>query len=80
MLHRLPPIDRDPDIGDLCRIAGPGAMPRKFFRHHGVGIIVKKHKTQKDTPVIQYEIKWLKSEEHMRFFKEDLIIVSNVDR
>ena len=79
MLHRLPPIDRDPEIGDLCRIGGPGDMPRKFFRHHGVGIVVKKHKTQKDTPVIQYEIKWLKSDEHMRFFREDIIVISNVD-
>ncbi len=79
MLHRLPPIDRDPEIGDLCRIGGPGAMPRRFFRRHGVGMIVKKH-LHEESRTIHYEIKWLKSEERMRFFREDLIIVSNVDR
>ncbi len=78
MIHRLPPIDRDPEIGDLCRISGPGNMSRRFFLHHGVGMIVKKH-IHEQSRVAHYEIKWLKSEERMRFFKEDLIIVSNVD-
>ena len=78
-LHRLPPIDRDPEIGDLCRISGPGGMSRKFFIHHGVGMIVKKHLHQ-ESQVAHYEVKWLKSEERMRFFREDLIIVSDVDR
>ncbi len=79
MIHRLPPIDRDPEIGDLCRLGGPGNMPRKYFLKHGVGMIVKKHRRSYDKPY-HYEVKWLKSREHMRFFKEDLIIVSNVDR
>ena len=79
VIHRLPPIDRDPEIGDLCRIGGPGSMPVNFFRKHGMGMIVSKniHSTSR---VPSYEVKWLKSEERMRFFKEDLIIVSNVDR
>tara|TARA_Y100000592_G_C5356800_1_gene261587 strand:+ start:439 stop:678 length:240 start_codon:yes stop_codon:yes gene_type:complete len=79
MIHRLPPIDKDPEIGDLCRLGGPGSMPRKYYAKHGIGIVVKKHRKNPDTPY-HYEIKWLKSDEHMRFFKEDLIIVSNVDR
>jgi hypothetical protein len=29
---------------------------------------------------IEYEVKWLKSEERMRFNEEDLIVVSDVDR
>ena len=78
MIHRLPPIDRDPEIGDLCRLGGPGNMPRKYLAKHGIGMIVKKLRAEPGTPY-HYEVKWLKSEEHMRFFKEDLIIVSNVD-
>jgi len=79
MIHRLPPIDKDPQIGDLCRIGGPGGMPHRFYREHGVGMIVNKH-IDPNSRAAHYEIKWLKSEERMRFFKEDLIIVSNVDR
>ena len=54
-------------------------MPSNFFHKHGMGMIVSKsiHSTSR---VPSYEVKWLKSEERMRFFKEDLIIVSNVDR
>ena len=78
MIHRLPPIDRDPEVGDLCRIGGPGDMPRKFFKKHGPGLVVKKHRKEPGTPY-HYEIKWLKSKEHMRFFKDDIIVLSNVD-
>jgi hypothetical protein len=78
MLHRLPPIDRDPEIGDVCRLGGPGNMPHKYLRKHGAGIIVKKHRKSPDLPY-HYEIKWLKSEEHMRFFKDDLTVISDVD-
>ena len=53
-------------------------MPRKYLAKHGIGMIVKKLRAEPGTPY-HYEVKWLKSEEHMRFFKEDLIIVSNVD-
>ena len=79
MIHRLPPVDRDPEVGDLCRIGGPGGMPANFMRKHGIGMIVEKS-VHAQTRVINYKVKWLKSEEYMRFFKEDLIIVSNVDR
>jgi hypothetical protein len=78
LIHRLPPIDRDPEVGDLCRLGGPGSMPTNFFRKHGVGMVIDK-KVHPSTRVANYEVKWLKSEERMRFFKEDLIIVSNVD-
>ena len=54
-------------------------MPTKYLAKHGLGIIVKKHQ-RKTTRAYHYEVKWLKSDEHMRFFKEDLIIVSDVDR
>ena len=54
-------------------------MPRRFFKRHGVGMVVKKH-LHEESGAFHYEIKWLKSEERMRFFREDLIIVSNVDR
>ena len=53
-------------------------MPRKFLKKHGPGLIVKKHRKARDLPY-HYEIKWLKSEEHMRFFKDDIIVLSNVD-
>ena len=53
-------------------------MPRKYLVKHGIGMVVKKHRKSGDKPY-HYEVKWLKSDEHMRFFKEDLIIVSNVD-
>ena len=79
MRHKLPPIDRDPQVGDLCQIGGPGGMPDKFKRKHGIGMVVEK-RTPPQTRVAKYEVKWLKSDERMRFFKEDLIIVSNVDR
>jgi hypothetical protein len=79
MNHRLPPIDRDPEIGDLCRIGGAGTtMPRKFFKKHGPGMIVKRHIHQ-ESRTVHYEVKWLKSDERMRFLKEDLIIISNVN-
>ena len=78
MIHRLPPFGREPEIGDLCRIGGPGDMPRKFFKKHGPGLIVKKYRKDTEVP-FHYEIKWLKSDEHMRFFKEDIIVLSNVD-
>jgi|TARA_E500000331_G_scaffold162648_1_gene157756 hypothetical protein len=54
-------------------------MPRRFFQKHGVGIIVKKHRAE-NTKIWHYEIKWLKSEEHMRFFKDDIMVISDVDR
>lgn len=78
MKHRLPPADRDPEVGDLCRLGGPGLMPKSFLEKHGIGLVVRKSVHAK-TRVANYEIKWLKSEERMRFFKEDLIIVSTVD-
>ena len=78
MSHRLPPIDRDPEVGDLCKLNGADGQAFRFRNKHGVGMIVKKH-LHESSRVIHYEIKWLKSEEHMRFFRDDLIIISNVD-
>jgi hypothetical protein len=66
-----------PSIGDIVRLSGPGHLGRAFKRTHGVGIV-----TRIDNPPdrrIEYEVKWLKSEEHMRFNEEDLIVVSDVD-
>ena len=78
MRHRLPPTDRDPRLGDLCRLGGPGGMPENFIRKHGIGMVVRKN-VHPHTRVAKYEVRWLKSDERMNFFKEDLIIVSNVD-
>ena len=79
MFHRLPPIDREPEVGDLCRLNGVEGQAHRFREKHGVGMIVKKHMISEKSRAIQYEIKWLKSEEHMRFFKDDIFIISDVD-
>jgi hypothetical protein len=78
MFHRSPPIDREPQVGDLCKLNGIEKQARRFRMKHGVGLIVKKHRHE-STRVIHFEIKWLKSDEHMRFFKDDIIILSHVD-
>jgi hypothetical protein len=67
-----------PRIGDIVRLSGPGGIGRVFKRTHGVGIVTKVE--QPPQRRIEYEVKWLKSEERMRFNEEDLIIVSDVDR
>jgi hypothetical protein len=74
---RRPPL-RSPKIGDIVRLSGPGGMGRSYKRVHGVGIVTKIEKP-KDRR-IEYEVKWLKSDERMRFNEEDLIIISDVDR
>jgi len=66
-----------PRIGDIVRLSGPGGMGRTFKRTHGVGIVTKIEKPHDRR--IEYEVKWLKSEERMRFNEEDLIVVSDVD-
>ena len=74
---RRPPL-RAPMIGDIVRLSGPGGMGRQYKTAPGLGIVVLVAK-----PVdrrIEYEVKWLKSEERMRFNEEDLIIISDVDR
>jgi hypothetical protein len=43
-----------------------------------VGIVTKVDKPPERR--IEYEVKWLKSEERMRFNEEDLMVVSDVDR
>tara|TARA_R100000664_G_scaffold28212_1_gene39339 strand:- start:242 stop:403 length:162 start_codon:yes stop_codon:yes gene_type:complete len=53
-------------------------MPENFIRKHGIGMVVRKN-VHPHTRVAKYEVRWLKSDERMNFFKEDLIIVSNVD-
>jgi len=72
-----PPL-RAPRIGDLVKLTGMGSLGRTFKNHHGIGVINAIHKPSDRR--IQYEVKWLKSDERMRFHEEDLIIVSDVDR
>ena len=72
-----PLLRQPPRVGDIVRLSGPGGLGRAFKRTHGVGIV-----TKIDNPPmrrIEYEVKWLKSEERMRFNEEDLIVVSDVD-
>ena len=79
-MHRLarrPPL-RPPMIGDIVKLSGPGGMGIQYARVHGVGIVTGIHKPEEQRKL--YEVKWLKSEERMRFHEEDLIIVSDVDR
>ena len=79
-MHRLarrPPL-RPPRIGDVVKLSGPGGMGLQYARVHGVGIVTRIRKPEHARKL--YEVKWLKSEERMRFHEEDLIIVSNVDR
>ena len=74
MYRNLP---HPPRSGDIVRLSGPGGLGRAFKRTHGVGIV-----TKIENPAlrrIEYEVKWLKSEERMRFNEEDLIVVSDVD-
>ena len=78
MLHRLPPIDYEPEVGDLCKLNGSKDQAHRFRRRHGVGLIVAKHRAEFST-IFHYEIKWLKSDQHMRFFKDDITILSYVD-
>ena len=65
-------------IGDIVKLSGPGGMGIQYTRVHGVGIVTQIHKPEQARKL--YEVKWLKSEERMRFHEEDLIIVSDVDR
>ena len=74
---RRPPL-RPPKIGDIVRLSGPGGMGRQYKRVHGVGIVTHIHKPPDRR--IEYEVKWLKSDERMRFNEEDLIVLSDVDR
>ena len=74
---RRPPL-RPPKIGDIVKLSGPGGLGRAYTRTHGVGIVTVIHQPQDRR--IEYEVKWLKSQERMRFNEEDLIIVSDVDR
>ena len=76
--HRAfsPPL-RAPRIGDLVKLTGMGSLGRPFKEHHGIGVVNAIHKPSGRR--IQYEVKWLKSDERMRFHEEDLFIVSNVD-
>jgi hypothetical protein len=70
-------LRQPPRIGDIVRLSGPGGIGRAFKRTHGVGIVTKvEHPSHRR---IEYEVKWLKSEERMRFNEEDLIVVSDVD-
>ena len=74
---RRPPL-RAPMVGDIVRLSGPGGLGRAFKRTHGVGIVTLIEKPEHRR--IEYEVKWLKSDERMRFNEEDLIVLSDVDR
>ena len=74
---RRPPL-RPPMVGDIVRLSGPGTIGLTFSQSHGVGIVTKIDKPSDRR--IEYEVKWLKSEERMRFNEEDLIVLSDVDR
>ena len=69
---------RAPRVGDIVRLSGPGGMGRAYKRVHGVGIVTTIH--HPNDRRIEYEVKWLKSDERMRFNEEDLIVLSDVDR
>ena len=68
-----PPL-RAPRVGDLVKLTGLGSLGRPFKKHHGIGVVNAIYKPPDKR--IQYEVKWLKSEERMRFHEEDLLIVS----
>ena len=72
MFNNLPPSNLEPEIGDLCKLQG-GSL--HFISKHGVGIVVGIH-FESYTRIPQYEIKWLKSDKHMRFAKGDIEVVS----
>ena len=69
-----PPL-RAPRLGDLVKLTGLGSLGRPFIDHHGVGVVNAIHKPPDKR--IQYQIKWLKSDELMTFHEEDLLIISN---
>ena len=72
-----PPL-RPPKIGDIVRLSGPGGIGRAFKKTHGVGIVTQ-IKPAIQGRRIEYEVKWLRSEDRMRFNEEDLIVISDVD-
>ena len=68
---------RSPKLGDLVKLTGLGSLGKPFKSHHGVGVV---HEIIKSLNArVQYQIKWLKSDELMTLHKEDLLIISNVD-
>ena len=67
---------RQPRVGDVVRLSAPASIGRAYGRTHGAGII-----TNIADPAghrREYEVKWLKSQERMKFNEEDIIIVSPV--
>ena len=67
---------RQPRVGDVVRLSAPASIGRAYRRTHGAGIITSISDT--DGRRREYEVKWLKSQERMKFNEEDLIIVSPV--
>ena len=65
-------------VGDIVRLSGPGGIGRHFKHTHGIGIVTVIVKPADRR--VEYEVKWLKSDERMRFNEEDLIVLSDVDR
>lgn len=67
---------RQPRVGDVVRLSPPASIGRAHVRTHGPGIIT--NIADPEGKRREYEVKWLKSQERMRFNEEDLIIVSPV--
>jgi hypothetical protein len=53
-------------------------MSKKFRRKHGIGMIVARSIPHKSLDT-RYYVKWLKSEEKMRFLKGDFMVISCSD-
>lgn len=70
-----PPL-RPPRLGDLVKLTGLGSLGRPFKNHHGVGVVQAINKPPNKR--VQYQIKWLKSDEIMAFHEEDLLIISDL--
>jgi hypothetical protein len=70
------PLLRPPRLGDLVKLTGLGSLGRPFKGHHGIGVV---NDIVQAPHRIQYEVKWLKSDELMIFHEEDLLIISDVD-
>ncbi len=67
---------RLPRVGDVVRLSAPASIGRAYSRTHGAGIVT--NIADPEGRRREYEVKWLKSQERMKFNEEDLIIVSTV--
>jgi len=67
---------RQPCVGDVVRLSAPASIGRAERCTHGAGIIT--NIADPEGKRREYEVKWLKSQERMKFNEEDLIVVSPV--